>query len=169
MCRKSIFSVVIVLFIGAVLASAQGFRSECNPAGTWYGGSIPFKYLLTIIPTEGNRYTVVYDSTYSLTAAGFAVSTRYTGELIRRADDLKLNAMAIHNTSSTYPVNPSTLQIWAIAQTGKFTDCDTLQMTDDVAAAYLWTSNKIPLKDAPDYLILSSPLIETYHRLPSPE
>jgi hypothetical protein len=77
--------------------------------------------------------------------------------------------MAIHNTSGTYPVNPSTLHIWAITQTGTFTDCDTLEMTDDVAAGYFWTSNKVPLKDAPDWVILSSPLVETYHRLPSPE
>ncbi len=161
----------IVLVACALQASAQGFRTDCNPAGTWYGGSAPFKYLLTIIPTEGNRYTVMYDSTYSLAASafGFAVSTRYTGELIRKADHLELNAMAIHSTSGTAPVNPSTLHIWAIKQTGGFTDCDTLQMTDDLAAGYLWTSNKVPLKDAADYVILSSPLVETYHRLPSPQ
>ncbi len=171
MGKKILLLGAIVAFAGALNAGAQGFRTDCNPAGTWYGGSTPFKYLLTIIPTEGNRYSVTYDSTYSLAASafGFAVSTRYTGELIRKADQLKLNAMAIHNLNGTAPVNPSTLHIWAITQTGGFTDCDTLQMTDDFAAGYLWASNKVPLKDVPDYLILSSPLVETYHRLPSPE
>ncbi len=160
----------MVLLAGGLQAPAQGFRADCNPAGTWYGGSAPFKYLLTIIPTQGNHYAVLYDSTYSLAASGFALSTRYTGELIRKDGELKLNAIAIHNTSGIFPVNPDTLHIWAITQTGRFTDnCDTLQMTDDVAAGYLWTSNKVPLKDDPDYLILTSPLVETYHRLPSPE
>ncbi len=169
MGKKNTLLVAMALLIGALQAGAQGLRTDCNPAGTWYGGSAPFKYQLTIIPTEGNRYTVIFDGAYSLTTAGFAVSTRYTGELIRKADHFKLNAMAIHNTSGTYPVNPATLQIWAISQTGGFTDCDTLQMSDDVAAGYLWASSKIPLKDPPDYLILTSPLVETYHRLPSPE
>ncbi len=169
MRKKTVLLVVILAVAGALPALAQGFRTDCNPAGTWYGGSALFKYLLTIIPTEGNRYAVFYDSTYSLAAGGYAVSTRYTGELIRKADHLKLNAIAIHNLSGTYPVKPSTLHIWAISQTGGFTDCDTLQITDEIAAGYLWTSDKIPLKDPPDWLILSSPLLETYRRLPSPE
>ncbi len=169
MGKKTALLVAVVVLASAFPALAQGFRTDCNPAGTWYGGSAPFKYLLTIIPTEGNRYAVIYDSTYSLAPAGYAVSTRYTGELIRKADHLKINAMAIHNLSGTYPVNPSTLHIWALSQSGGFTDCDTLQMTDEVAAGYFWTSAKVPLKDAPDWVILSSPLVETYHRLPSPE
>ncbi len=169
MANKFLPWLAIVTFAAALSANAQGFRTDCNPAGTWYGGSALFKYLLTIIPTEGNRYTVIYDGTYSLAASGYAVSTRYTGELIRKGESLKLNAMAIHNQSGIVPVSPSTLHIWAITQTGGFTDCDTLQMTDDAAVGYLWTSNKVPLKDAPDWVILSSPLVETYHRLPSPE
>ncbi len=171
MTKKKLLCAAMVFIAAALQATAQGLRTDCNPAGTWYGGSGPFKYLLTIIPTEGNRYAVIFEGTYSLAASafGFAVSTRYTGELIRKADHLKLNAMGIHNTSGTAPVNPATLHIWAITQTGGFSDCDTLQMTDDFAGGYLWTSNKVPLKDAPDYVVLASPLVETYHRLPSPE
>jgi hypothetical protein len=167
MRKKTLFWVGLIFLASALQVTAQELRSDCNLAGTWYGGS-DFKYLLTIIPTADNRYSVIYDPTYTLDLFGFPYNTKYTGELIRKGKTLHLNAMNILNMDSTLvPPDVSKLHIWAIRQTGKLTDCDTLNMTDVFAGGYYWTSNKVPLKDPPDYPLPDTGL-ETYHRLPSP-
>ena len=153
----------LVLFAAVLPARSQ----ECDVAGTWYGGS-DFKYLITIIPTSWNHYTVIYDPTYTLDLYGFPYNTKYTGEMIRKGNNLKVNAMNILNMDSTIiPPDVSKLNIWAIMQTGKLIDCDTLQITDVFAGGYYWTSNKVPLKDPPDYPLPATG-VETYKRLPSP-
>jgi hypothetical protein len=168
MRKKTLFWVGLVLFTSALPAIAQGFRADCNPVGTWYGGS-EFIYLLTITPTADNRYSVTYDPTYSLGLFGFPYNTKYTGELIRKGTKLRLNAMGILNMDNTLvPPDVSKLHIWAFSQTGGFIDCETLQLTDVFVGGYYWTSNKVPLKDAPDYFPVPTPIVETYHRLLSP-
>jgi len=158
-----------LLLLGVLLSSAalSAMAQECSPAGTWYGGS-DFKYLITIIPTSGNHFTVIYDPTYTLDLYGFPYNTKYTGEMIRKGNNLKVNAMNIFNMDSTIlPPDVTKLNIWAITQTGKLIDCDTLEITDVFAGGYYWTSNKVPLKDTPDYPLPVTG-VETYNRLPSP-
>lgn len=112
---------------------------------------------------------MIYDPAYTLGLFGFPYNTKYTGVMIRKGKNLTLNAMSILNMDNMLvPPDLFKLNIWAIKQTGKIIDCHTLEMIDVFAGGYSWTSNKVPLKDPPDYpLPATGP--ETYHRLPSPE
>jgi len=162
------FSKRSLLLIGVLLLTCfLPAVADCNPAGTWYGGS-DFKYQATIIPISENRFTIIYDPAYSLTGYGFPIVTKYTGELIRRGDRLDTTFMGVLNMDSTsVPPLVENLHIWAIQQTGQFINCNTIQLIDVFAGGYFWTSNKVPLKDPPDYPLPATGL-ETYHRLPSP-
>ena len=164
MRKQTFLWLVVVLFAGALPAIAQ----DCNLAGTWYGGS-DFKYQLTIIPTGDSRYAITYDPVYTLNLYGFPYNTKYTGVMIRKGKNLTLNAMSILNMDNTLvPPDVSKLNIWAIQQTGKIINCQTLELIDVFAGGYNWTSDKIPVKDPPDYPLPATGL-ETYRRLPLPE
>jgi len=168
MRKQTLLWLAIVLFAGALPAIAQGFQPDCNLAGTWYGGS-DFKYQLTIIPAGDNRFAITYDPVYTLNLYGFPYNTKYTGVMIKKGKSLSLNAMSILNMDNTLvPPDVSKLNIWAIQQTGKIINCHTRELIDVFAGGYYWTSDKIPLKDPPDYPLPATGL-ETYHRLPSPE
>jgi hypothetical protein len=168
MRKQVLLWVALVMLAGALHAIAQASRDDCNLAGTWYGGS-DFKYQLTIIPTGNNRYVVTYDPVYTLDLYGFPYNTKYTGVLLRKDRKLTLNAMSILNMENTLvPPDGSKLNIWAIQQSGEIVNCNTLELVDIFGGGYYWTSDKVPLKDPPDYT-LPATAPETYHRLPSPQ
>ncbi|HET7209254.1 MAG TPA: hypothetical protein VFI95_21940 [Terriglobales bacterium] len=168
MRNQTLLWVALVMFAGALPATGQGTRDDCNLAGTWYGGS-DFKYQLTIIPAGDNRYAVIYDPVYTLDLYNFPYNTKYTGVMVRKDRKLTLKAMSILNMDNRLvPPNVSNLNIWAIQQSGNLVNCNTLELVDVFAGGYFWTSDKIPLKDTADYP-LPATATETYHRLPSPQ
>ena len=175
--KKWLKSVVgIVSFFSCFVSFADSDRS-CIHTGTWYGGSAPFKYQYTFIPTvPGDRFTVFADGVYSPAILTNPVNpgvltelaTTWTGELVRKpgssAYEIRLIALA-----STYPVVPPSTdppEIWAVRGDVMFDGCDMIVIEYDWFAIYDW--EKVPFVDEPDVWLLSSgqSIIETIKRMP---
>ncbi len=159
-----------VLLVALVLAAmlpglAQGFGYECSPAGTWYGGgSGPAKYLLTITQTYFGHYTYSYDEGFTPAVPKLS---EYSGELVRVGFNTYVGrAIALANMSSA-PPNAGGIppQIWAIRETGRLTDCNTMEFDIDFFGVYQW--GRIPFVDQPDAskLPVEGVIHETYTRM----
>lgn len=169
----------IVSFIPSFMAFADGDRS-CTHTGTWYGGSVPFKYQYTFIPTvPAGRFTAFADGVYSPEVlGGAAVATTWTGEIVRRpgggsntdnddsAYEIRLIALA-----SGYLIPPpeDPPNIWAVKGNVRFDGCDTLIIEYDWFAIYAWDA--VPFVDEPEpnnWLVPPAPpIVETIKRMPT--
>jgi hypothetical protein len=175
--KKSLF---ILLAIAAFVLSSMVFADSdrsCTHTGTWYGGSEPFKYQYTFIPTvPAGRFTAIADGVYSpaiLTnpmnpGVLTELATTWTGEMMRKpgesAYEIRLIALA-----STYPIAPPPAdppEIWAVKGDVMFEGCDAIVIEYDWFAIYEW--DKVPFVDEPDVWLLSSgeKIIETIKRMP---
>ncbi len=182
---KRVLSSVLVLAAGLALTSPC-LRAEelqpvqaaaaCDVTGTWYGGGEVVKYLMTIIPDErayifnqgrSISYTLFFHASSSLAGMGFPVGTPASGSIIKRYSKsgwtIDAYAIAMPNHQEFGP----TPDIFAVHATGQMTDCNSLTLNYDFFGGYLWTSNKIPFTDAPDYVPVPPPFTETYKRMPT--
>lgn len=154
-----------LIAISALPCLAQGFGNECNPVGTWYGGSdatAGMKYLLRITAGPAGRYAVTYE-------LGFIPKipriSSYSGEMVKTPDGYVVYSLALANLVSTPPpLGGPPPQIWAVRANMQFEGCDTLKSTIDFIGLYNWSDN-VPFLDAPD---VSAPLgTESYRRMPT--
>jgi hypothetical protein len=160
----------VLSFIPSYMVFAESDRS-CTHTGTWYGGSEPYKYQYTFIPTvPAGRFTAIADGVYSPDVlGGAAVATKWSGEMVRRpgesAYEIRLIALA-----SGYLVPPSEdpPKIWAVKGDVRFDGCNTLIIEYDWFAIYDW--EKVPFVDDPEpYNWIVPPndtIVETIKRMP---
>jgi hypothetical protein len=156
----TLISLVVVICI-PVLAADENNRT-CSPVGTWFGGS-GVKYQLTIIADGSDKYTVIYDPAFQVPP--FSIGTKFTGVMVKKGNVFSATGMVMLNTDTTYPPAPPV--IWALRETGRMPDCNSLEFTITFFAAYSW--GKVPLVDEPDYYPAPTPIYETYKRTPEPD
>src|SRR5581483_10335417 len=94
---------VVLIAIAALPCVGQGFGNECNPVGTWYGGSDTtpgMQYLLRITAGPAGRYDVTYE-------IGFIPKipriSAYSGEMVKTPDGFMVYSLALANLVSTPP------------------------------------------------------------------
>ena len=152
--------VIIVIAIVSLPCAAQGFGNDCNPVGTWYGGSDAtpgMKYLLRITAGPAGRYAVTYE-------LGFVPKiprlSPYSGEMVKTPKGFVVYSLALANLVLGGPPP----DIWAVRAQMEFEGCDTLKSTIDFIGLYKW-GDKVPFLDVPDTF---APLgTETYRRMPT--
>ena len=162
---RNISLLIIVITIVAVSCIAQGFGNECNPVGTWYGGSdasAGMKYLLRITAGPAGRYTVTYELGF---VPKIARLSPYSGEMVKTLDGFVVYSLALANLDPTPPpLGGPAPDIWAVRAQMRFEGCDTLKSTIDFIGIYKW-GVKVPFVDVPD---ASAPLgTESYRRMPT--
>jgi hypothetical protein len=162
---RNIVVLMVVIAMMGLPCVAQGFGNDCNPVGTWYGGSDTssgMKYLLRITAGPGGRYTVVYDIGFT---PKIPKLSSYSGEMVRTADGFIVYSLALANLDSTPPpLGGQPPNIWAVRAQMQFQGCDTLKSTIDFIGIYKW-GEKIPFLDVPDSF---APLgTESYRRMPT--
>lgn len=164
---RIIGALILVTTLMAVPSVAQGFGDECNPVGTWYGGSDSSseKYLLNIQAGPAGRYTVTYH-------LGFIPSipriSSYVGQMVKKNNRFVAYSLALGNFSSLPPdqggVPPD---IFAVRAEMVFDGCNTLKSPIDFIggySGYKW-GDKVPFQDFPDYTVTLG--TETYRRMPT--
>jgi hypothetical protein len=157
---------ILVTALMAVPSVAQGFGDECNPVGTWFGGSdsSSSKYLLNIQAGPAGRYTVTYHLGFIPIPAIPRISS-YVGEMVKTNNKFVVYSLALANFS---PV-PALLggpppNIFAVRAQMEFEECNTLKSTIDFIGVYSW-GDKVPFLDLPDNS--ASLGTESYRRMPT--
>jgi hypothetical protein len=136
---------------------------SCSLEGTWYGGSQTAKYLLTIVPTTGGDYTMIWDGAYPPQALGpgIVVKTMITGSIIKiRRRGYEAFAIGMAATADANAL-PSIGSVHAVVS---FTGCDTMSLKFDFFGMYMW--GKTPFIDFPD-VTMPAGFTETYKRMPT--
>lgn len=173
MSRKTLQGLSRIVLTLAVALSAsvvwgqgqsQG-QGSCTIAGTWYGGSDAAKYLGHILPGAGSDFSTVFDGAFSLGALGFPVKTVFAGSILKTQGAFEFYAIGMVNDSTSFPAPAP--QVYAVHATVRVIDCSTLRFDYDFFGAYLWSSNRIPFVDPPDYVVSPPPFSETYRRMPT--
>jgi len=169
--RLRLLIIISAIALIAVPCVAQGFGNECNPVGTWYGGSDTtpgMKYLLRITAGPAGRYAVTYE-------IGFVPKiprlSSYSGEMVKTHDGFVVYSLALANLVPTPPTPPPggpAPDIWAVRAQMQFEGCDTLKSTIDFIGIYKggpqW-GTKVPFLDYPDTLVPGG--TESYRRMPT--
>ena len=150
-----------------VVPSLAQNSSACSPTGTWYGGS-DYKYMLTITPITGERFSTRYEAVYNNAAWGYAAWTSWSGELGRvSAKRYVGQATSMYTTSPEPQPPPASFELDAVRAWMEFTDCDNIKLSYDFFGAY-FDLNKVPFVDPPDLNYLPpGGIVETYHRVPT--
>ena len=91
------------------------------------------------------------------------MSTIWTGPVVQNNGVYEHYIISLWNASGEFPA--PTPEVQAVHATFKFIDCNTLELDYDFFGAYLWTSNKTPFVDDPDYVPVPPPFTEVYHRV----
>ena len=159
----SFFMVGVVPAFGQGVA--RGIGHECSLAGTWFGGAnTTAKWLLTVVPIGPGRFSIVSDQGFT---PAIAKLSPFSGRLDQLQNgELVGQAIALANASSVPPPqggpNP---EVWAIHETGRLTDCDTLDFDIDFYGVYIW--GRTPFIDLPDGSRLppTGVVHETYRRM----
>lgn len=165
-------SLFVVCLLGACLEAVplagQGLgNSNCNLAGTWFGGGTDVQYQWTVVPIAGGRYSFISQPVYNAPASWDALAaTSWSGELVKSPNgSFEKFGMAglLFNWGSLVVVRP-VVHGWV-----EFVDCDTVINRIDFFAGYIVGSTKVLFKDAPDFdnLEPGQVITERYQRMPT--
>jgi len=155
---------ILVITLIAIPCGAQGFGNECNPVGTWFGGSdsSSAKYLLRITAGPAGRYTVTY---YIGFTPAISRLSPWSGDMVKSKDGYVVYSIALANFASVPPpAGGAPPDIWAVRARMTFDGCDTLKSTLDFFGGYKWDT-KVPFLDPPDYSGTIG--TESYRRMPT--
>lgn len=161
------FLIILCCLFPSITSFAQGSKA-CSPTGVWYGGS-DYKYMLTITPLTGDKFTIRYEAVYSNNTFGYTAWTSWPGELHKQKNGRFVGqAISMYTTSSELPPSETSYELDAIRESVEFLDCDNIKSTIFFFGAYLDLS-KVPFVDAPDfsYLPPGETITENYHRMPT--
>ncbi len=189
---RRLFVGTIVLALASIACVAQAgdqlnnFSSEpshqCNPAGTWYGGSnSQFAYQFTITPVAEplgiGRYNTMAQQALDLPALGLVAATSWTGTMEKRGATYKAYIMAMYKLTPEFAAlvgaDPALPEVDVVRGHIKLVDCNTLTASWNVYYVYFnfdaVAGDKVPFVTAPDIDVLggAGEIVETYHRLSS--
>ena len=174
---KSVLISIAVLLAAAVPGFAQGAGTNCDIAGTWYGGSDPnTPYIWTITPMVGGRYSSVAQQAYP-----FSLIAEYAGTTNWAIDITKLNARDYESYGMSYWTyrwagtdQPQLPELDIVRSRLRLVDCNTIENTIDAFAVYFHfnSTSMTPFVTPPDLDLLElftggDPIVETYHRMPT--
>jgi hypothetical protein len=174
---RSVFIGIAVLLAVAAPGFAQGAGTNCDISGTWYGGSDPnTPYIWTITPMVGGRYSSVAQQAYP-----FTLIPEYAGTTNWAIDIMKLNARDFESYGMSYWIyrwegldQPQLPELDVVRSRLRLVDCNTIENTIDAFAVYFHfdLTSMTPFVTPPDLDILAeftggSPIVETYHRMPT--
>lgn len=179
--RRTLLMFLVIVLAG-IPCLAQGAGRNCEPTGTWLGGSDPGGvpgYHLTITKEAAGRYLVVYQSVYD-PGTHFTI---WTGELLQEPNARIYSQYA----ASTYfitqeiadfylenfgiQVDPGTIEADGIYTHALMLDCNTIQSTITWFGWYVpITAAKIPFVTQPEIEVIrdifaGQPIVEVYHRV----
>ena len=178
MSRRLGFVAVVaaVLTVSPALAQngAEGLRGQCTLAGTWIGGSDAAKYQATYVPIAPWHYFAEAQATYLPAATGNAVSTSWTGDVIRTPrDGWRIRVVQTSSTSGALFPATTDLTIGAVEGVAELVDCDTMTITYHFFEIYFWDSiytdpdPKVLFEDEGDVPAPPVPIVEVFHRVPT--
>jgi hypothetical protein len=171
--------VVVVSFVAVTIPSgAQGVGNNCDVSGTWYGGSDPhYQYQWSMTPVGAGRYYSSIQYGFDIRPLGYVQAAPWAGETVRTGG----NTYDVYGISYwlwdaqaalALGLDPSLPEVDIVRSRIRLLDCNTLENTVDVYAAYFdFTPDKTPfvtaadadwLEGAPDHKI-----VETYYRMPT--
>ncbi len=167
MRKQMIFALLIAAAMLVPAAVAQGFGKECTIAGTWYGGS-EVKYLATITPITGERFSARFELVASLQYIPYSAWTSWSGEFRKAQVGYVGQSVSMYTTSPAFPPSGDSYEVDAVRSSLEFIDCDNITITYDFYGIYL-DLNKVPFVDQPDLGgdIPAPGMVESYHRVPN--
>jgi hypothetical protein len=138
---------------------------NCSPVGTWYGGS-DVKYLFTITPITGDRFTTRAEVVADIASVGPRVWTSWSGQLLQIGPNRYLGQyISMYTTSTEVPPPPDSMELDGVRGYLSFRDCDNIRIEYDYYLVY-FDLNRIAFVDAADITIDITGTVETYHRMP---
>ncbi len=159
----------LLLILGCVLLSipsVAGNSASCSATGTWYGGS-DVKYLMTITPITGERFTVTSQPLLAIASLGLPAWTGWSGEFRRISTNRYVgHYTSLYTTSSQVPPPADSYELDAVRGWMEFADCNTIRITYDFYGLY-FDLNKAPFIDLPDISVDASGILETFRRMPT--
>ena len=149
-----------------VLPTLAQNPNNCSLAGTWYGGS-DYKYMMTIIPSAGEKFAARAEAVYSNLAWGYQAWTSWSGEVVRGSDGrYVVQEISMFTTSTDPHPPPNSFELDGVRGSIAFLNCDRIQISYNFFAAY-FDLGKVPFVDQPDLNYLPpGGLVETYRRMP---
>ena len=165
--KKTTLLIICCAFL-VVSGFAQNLQgpNNCSPVGTWYGGS-DVKYVLTITPAAGERFSVKAEVVLDMATIGVLGWTSWSGEFGKvSAGSYVGQYISMYTSSSEVPPPPSAYELDAVRGWMRFIDCNNIKITYDFYGLY-FDLNKIPYVDPPDLSVDPSGILETYHRMPT--
>jgi hypothetical protein len=172
--RTILLTAILIMPAFATGAQAQGFGTECTPAGTWYGGAegSGAKYLLTVTRVGLRDFAATFDPGFVPKVSHL---TAFSGRLDQRSrHTYEAHVIALVNLTPTPPPDGGpAAEVWAVHGLVTMRTCSTLEFVIDFFGGYaggaFW-GVKSPFQDEPDYLRLAEGLtiVETYRRVPTP-
>jgi len=168
--------VPVLLFLGlSIPCLAQGFGTNCDASGVWYGGS-DFQYLTVITPVEHGRFQIKSQPGFDNRQFGYVSWTDWTGEVRRtgpRSYDVTGISYWVWDPTMAPPeMDLSQPELDILHGKLEMLDCNTFKYTIDMWQAYFaFTPDRIPFVTPADQDWLEvlgvSTIEETYHRIPA--
>lgn len=172
-----------LLLAPAPCLAQPGAGHACNPAGTWYGGSV-VAYQMTLVPAvPAGHYTVTFQGFYK----NSVMSTIVTGDLVKNGQRYEGSVLGLSTQDPDF-LNPPPVGKMPDLTVGwislEMLDCNTIRNTIPFFGLYagagiwapglvgpVWTDAKVPMVSPPDVDLLDvlaggQPILETYRRLP---
>lgn len=174
-----VFALPLVAQESSVANPAPQGTANCEPAGTWFGGSQPFNpYMMTISAGNGGRYTVDWQLIVpAVPFEGYLGISHWSGELVR-IDPGRYEAWAILYAvydpvlAEEYGIDPSLPELDYVHGYLEFSDCNTMTNVIDVYNWYVnfdHTKGMVPFVTEPDVVVLEdgATIDEVYYRMPT--
>ncbi len=164
--KGQVLLVICCVFL-SVFSVAQNSAS-CSPVGTWYGGG-DVKYLATITPITGDRFSAKFELVATPQTVGLSAWTSWSGEFSKAAAGrYVVQYVSMYTNSTAFPPPGDSYELDAVHGSMAFSDCDNITITYDFYGVYFDLSN-IPFVDQPAFGgdIPAPGLVETYRRVPN--
>lgn len=166
MNKLTLMVICCALLIVPSIAQVSPSCASCSPVGTWYGGG-DYKYIITITPIGGSRFTITSEAAYSQAAFGYTGWTSWSGELVKTKNGHYVaQEISMYTTSPAMQPPPNSLELDAVRGWMEFINCDNIKFSYDFFGAY-FDLGKVPFVDSPDLNYLPpGGITETYSRMP---
>ncbi len=160
-------ALLLISFAFLTISCLAQSPAACSPVGTWYGGG-DVKYLATITPITGERFSARFEVVAPLQSVDYAAWTSWSGEFSKaKAGHYVVQYISMYTNSFAFPPLDS-YEVDAVHGSMEFIDCNSINITYDFYGLY-FDLNKVPFVDQPDSGgdIPAPGIVETYRRVPN--